>query len=125
MKGTCNNGKCLYGLRNLYGLRGLVFVWFTSRPDDGRSISRNVASLNILVHDVINLLYYLYGLFTYCVKYHLPFIGYHRKRLIIIFSDSNVIVNMNIRTSRCISRSKIFLIRQIVKIGILRIRWQI
>ena len=27
------------------------------RPDDGRSISRNVASLNILVHDVINLLY--------------------------------------------------------------------
>ena len=25
--------------------------------DDGRSISRNVASLNILVHDVINLLY--------------------------------------------------------------------
>ena len=26
--------------------------------DDGRSISRNVASLNILVHDVINLLYY-------------------------------------------------------------------
>ena len=27
-------------------------------PDDGRSISRNVASLNILVHDVINLLYY-------------------------------------------------------------------
>ena len=28
------------------------------QPDDGRSISRNVASLNILVHDVINLLYY-------------------------------------------------------------------
>ena len=27
-------------------------------PDDGRSISRNVASLNILVHDVINLLHY-------------------------------------------------------------------
>ena len=27
-------------------------------PDDGRSISRNVASLNILVHDGINLLYY-------------------------------------------------------------------
>ena len=27
-------------------------------PDDGRSISPNVASLNILVHDVINLLYY-------------------------------------------------------------------
>ena len=27
-------------------------------PDDGRSISRNVALLNILAHDVINLLYY-------------------------------------------------------------------
>ena len=26
-------------------------------PDDGRSISQNVAHLNILVHDVINLLY--------------------------------------------------------------------
>ena len=26
--------------------------------DDGRSISRNVADLNILVHDMINLLYY-------------------------------------------------------------------
>ena len=29
-------------------------------PDDGRSISRNVSHLNILVHDVINLLYYEY-----------------------------------------------------------------
>ena len=27
-------------------------------PDDVRSISRNVTSLNIFVHDVINLLYY-------------------------------------------------------------------
>ena len=26
-------------------------------PNDGRNISRNVASLNILFHDVINLLY--------------------------------------------------------------------
>ena len=30
------------------------------QPDDGRSISRNVAHLNILVHDMINLLYYEY-----------------------------------------------------------------
>ena len=30
------------------------------RPDDGRSISRNVAHLNILAHDMINLLYYEY-----------------------------------------------------------------
>ena len=29
-------------------------------PDDGRSISRNVAHLNLLVHDMINLLYYEY-----------------------------------------------------------------
>ena len=29
-------------------------------PDDGRSISRNVAHLNILAHDMINLLYYEY-----------------------------------------------------------------
>ena len=29
-------------------------------PDDGRSISRNVAYLNILVHDIINLLNYEY-----------------------------------------------------------------
>ena len=29
-------------------------------PDDGRSISWNVASLNMPVHDVINLLYYEY-----------------------------------------------------------------
>ena len=30
------------------------------RPDDWRSISWNVARLNILVHDVINLSYYEY-----------------------------------------------------------------
>ena len=28
--------------------------------DDGRSISQNVAHLNILVHDLINLLHYEY-----------------------------------------------------------------
>ena len=28
------------------------------RPDDVRNIRRNLASLNILAHDVINLLYY-------------------------------------------------------------------
>ena len=27
-------------------------------PDDGRRISRNVATLNTLAHDMINLLYY-------------------------------------------------------------------
>ena len=33
-------------------------ILLPSSGDDGRSISRNVASLNILVHDVINLLYH-------------------------------------------------------------------
>ena len=30
------------------------------RPDHGRSLPENVAHLNVLVHDVINLLYYEY-----------------------------------------------------------------
>ena len=30
----------------------------TRLPDDGKSISRNVANLKILLHDAINLLYY-------------------------------------------------------------------
>ena len=34
------------------------------RADDGRSISRNVASLNILVHDVINLRSYFYKIIS-------------------------------------------------------------
>ena len=33
-------------------------TWSFTLPDDGRSISRNVAALNILVQDLINLLYY-------------------------------------------------------------------
>ena len=42
--------------------RGLRFVRYFShhRADDGRGIFRNVAHLNILVPDVINLLYYEY-----------------------------------------------------------------
>ena len=43
---SCHEQVCLSGLQS-----------FTF-PDDGRSISRNVAHLNILVHDMINLLYY-------------------------------------------------------------------
>ena len=34
---------------------------------DGRSISRNVAHLNILVHDVINLLYYVRIIGAFCL----------------------------------------------------------
>lgn len=37
------------------------FIGKTSSPNDGRNvweIFRNVASLNVLIHDVINLLYY-------------------------------------------------------------------
>ena len=47
---SCHKHVCLSGLR---------FERYFShhRPDDERSISRNVARLNILVHDVINLLY--------------------------------------------------------------------
>ena len=43
-------------------LSGLRFDRYFShhRANDARSISRNVAHLNILVHDVINLLYYEY-----------------------------------------------------------------
>ena len=39
-------------------LMRLRFERYFSHHRDGRSISRNVASLNTLVHDVINLLYY-------------------------------------------------------------------
>ena len=59
---------CLFSIHNTIGLSrheqvclsGLRFERYFShhRADDGRSISRNVAHLNILVHDVINLLYY-------------------------------------------------------------------
>ena len=43
----------------------------STSPNDGRSISRNVASLNIIVHDLINLLTIIYteqiseNIFTY------------------------------------------------------------
>ena len=47
---SCHEQVCLSGLQS-----------FTF-PDDGRSISRNVAHLNILVHDMINLLYHGYTL---------------------------------------------------------------
>ena len=33
-------------------------LWWNHSPDDGRSISRNVAELNLLVYDVINFLFY-------------------------------------------------------------------
>ena len=49
---SCHEQVCLSGLQS-----------FTF-PDDGRSISRNVAHLNILVHDMINLLYYIIALST-------------------------------------------------------------
>ena len=35
-----------------------LYVLSTIRPNDGRSISQNVASLNRLLHDVIIILYY-------------------------------------------------------------------
>ena len=44
----------------------------SSWPDDGRSISRNTASLHILVHDVIDFLYYNISVFfkLIMIKYH-------------------------------------------------------
>ena len=39
-------------------LMRLCFERYFSKPDHGRNISRNVASLNIFVDDVINLLYH-------------------------------------------------------------------
>ena len=42
----------LLPIRKFYCFRSFML------PNDGRSISRNVALLNILVHDVINVLYY-------------------------------------------------------------------
>ena len=47
--------------------------------DDGRSISRNVAHLYLLVHDMINLLYYEYWTdkqkYLYVYKGFLMFLG--------------------------------------------------
>ena len=45
---SCREQVCLSGLRFKMG----------DYPDDERSISRNIAHLNILVHDMMNLLYY-------------------------------------------------------------------
>ena len=49
---------CLFSIHNSISLSCHEQVNLSGlRPDDGRSISRNVAHLNLLVHDVINLLY--------------------------------------------------------------------
>ena len=52
------NSKLLYEFVPVKKFGQLISVKPPVLPDDGRSISRNVASLNILVNDVINLLYY-------------------------------------------------------------------
>ena len=54
---------CLFSIHNTISLSCHEQVCLSELqsftfPDDGRSISRNVAHLNILVHDMINLLYY-------------------------------------------------------------------
>ena len=41
-------------------MQGYERTAITTLPDDGRSMSQTDAHLNILVHDVINLLYYEY-----------------------------------------------------------------
>ena len=64
---------CLFSIHNTISLschEQVCLSWprferyFSHHPDDGRSISRNVAHLNILVHDMINLLYYIIALST-------------------------------------------------------------
>ena len=47
---SCHEQVCLLRLR--------FQKYFSHQPDDGRSISQSVASLNMLAHDMINLLYY-------------------------------------------------------------------
>ena len=60
---------CLFSIHNTISLSCHEQVCLSELqsftfPDDGRSISRNVAHLNILVHDMINLLYYIIALST-------------------------------------------------------------
>ena len=48
--------------------------------DDGRSISRNVSHLNILFHDVINLLYY--GIFHVVSPKQYPQLAIFKKKMV-------------------------------------------
>ena len=69
-------------------------------PDDGRSISRNVAHLNILVHDVINFLYYRY--WTDKQKYFYVYIlsSFVRVKILFMFCWNSI---------PCLTRKEIFL----------------
>ena len=58
---SCKNVfACLFSVHNTISLsrhEQVCLMRLRFERSDGRSISRNIASLNILVHDVINLLY--------------------------------------------------------------------
>ena len=60
---------CLFSIHNKISLSRHEQVYLSGlrfeRPDDRRSISRNVAHLNILVYDVVNLLYKM--LYPFCI----------------------------------------------------------
>ena len=67
-----------------------MFKWATFREillassgHDGRSISRNLAHLNILVHDMIDLLYYVvrYKLYHFHRKMNVPYLEVLSKTL--------------------------------------------
>ena len=60
---------CLFSIHNTISLSCLSGLHFERY--DGKSISRNVAHLNILVHDVINLLYYVIFYLKYFKCYSL------------------------------------------------------
>ena len=90
-------------------LNGLRFERY--RHDDGRSISGNVVHLNILVHDVINLLYYQY--WTDKQKYFYIVIMYEWN----VFCENFKILKLCKMYKYFVSKSWVFAIRsqQIVK----------
>ena len=90
------------------------FIAITMLADDRRSVSRNVSNLNILVHDVINLLYYKANLFEKIVAQPV------RNAAIGILKSARVVVALKYLRNFCKSL-EILLINCKVE---LKIRWR-
>ena len=90
------------------------FIAITMLADDRRSVSRNVSNLNILVHDVINLLYYKANLFEKIVAQPV------RNAAIGILKSARVVVALKYLRNFCRSL-EILLISCKVE---LKIRWR-
>ena len=90
------------------------FIAITMLADDRRSVSRNVSNLNILVHDVINLLYYKANLFEKIVAQPV------RNAAIGILKSARVVVALKYLRNFCRSL-EILLINCKVE---LKIRWR-